>query len=178
MSRKLPLVFCVILLAGCLGSSEQIPLQATTDSAGFAAQPMRDPGICPLTIANGRTPSRQNNSGMNHGNGKLWTALWPHNVVIATGDEIKPDGRIGMKWPWYRGVSGRLHIEGRRLDGTAPPVTADIIRAYGDSGFQPSGIYFPTEGCWEITGRVGTAELTFVTLVLKASTYGLEQARG
>jgi len=178
VTRKLLMSACVIFLAGCLGNSENAAPPTTTGPAVMVAQTTVGQGICPLTIANERTPSRQNNSGMNHGNGKLWTALWPHSVVIATGDEIEPDGRIGMKWPWYRGVRGRLHIEGRRLDGTAPPVTADIIRAYGDSGFQPSGIYFPTEGCWEITGRVGTAELTFVTLVLKASTYGFEQARG
>jgi len=38
---------------------------------------------------------------------------------------------------------------------------------YGDAGFQASGVIFPTEGCWQVTGRVGTASLTFVTVVLK-----------
>ena len=28
-----------------------------------------------------------------------------------------------------------------------------------------STVVFPTPGCWEVTGRVGTASLTFVTLV-------------
>ncbi|MDE3111597.1 MAG: hypothetical protein KGK34_01490 [Chloroflexota bacterium] len=36
---------------------------------------------------------------------------------------------------------------------------------YGDTGFQASGVLFPTEGCWEITGAVGNSTLTFVTLV-------------
>jgi hypothetical protein len=107
---------------------------------------------------------------MNHGNGKLWTAMWPHNVVIATPVYIERDGAVGMKWPWWRGVKGRLNITGRRLDGKAPPLTADIPD-YGTTGFQASGISFPTEGCWEVTGRVGEARLTFVTLVLKASRY-------
>lgn len=107
---------------------------------------------------------------MNHGNGKLWTAMWPHNVVIATPDYIEPDGSVGMKWPWWRGVRGRLTITGRRLDAKAPPLTAGIPD-YGTSGFQPTGISFPTEGCWEVTGAVGDLELTFVTLVLKASRY-------
>jgi len=31
---------------------------------------------------------------------------------------------------------------------------------------KPSGITFPTEGCWQVTGRVGEASLTFVALVL------------
>jgi hypothetical protein len=39
---------------------------------------------------------------------------------------------------------------------------------YGATGFQASAVSYPTEGCWEVTGRVGDASLTFVTLVLKA----------
>jgi hypothetical protein len=110
---------------------------------------------------------------MNHGNGKLWTVFWPHNVVIATQDVVEKNGSIGIKWPWWRGMEGELAILGHRLDGNASRLRADIPSGYGASGFLPSGIYFPTEGCWEVTGAVGTAKLTFVTLVVKASTYGL-----
>jgi hypothetical protein len=39
-----------------------------------------------------------------------------------------------------------------------------MVGNYGDSGYQPVSISFPTEGCWEITGRVGEASLTIVTL--------------
>lgn len=31
-----------------------------------------------------------------------------------------------------------------------------------------SGLIFPTEGCWEITGKVGDATLTFVNMVIRA----------
>jgi hypothetical protein len=34
--------------------------------------------------------------------------------------------------------------------------------------FQASAVTFPTEGCWNVTGRAGEASLTFVTLVLKS----------
>ena len=78
-----------------------------------------------------------------------------------------------MKWPWWRGVSGDVRIQGRRLDGKAAPVTGDTPTGYGETGFLPSSIFFPTEGCWEVTGRVGDAELTFVTIVVKASAYAL-----
>jgi hypothetical protein len=40
--------------------------------------------------------------------------------------------------------------------------------ANGAAGFQATGISFPTAGCGEVTGRVGTASLTFVTLVVAA----------
>jgi hypothetical protein len=64
-----------------------------------------------------------------------------------------------------------LTIEGRRLDDKASPLHAAIPGGYGDKGFQPSGIRFPTEGCWEVTGSVGNTKLTFVTLILRAARY-------
>jgi hypothetical protein len=93
---------------------------------------------------------------------------------VAPDDYIEKDGSIGVKWPWWRGVRGRLKIEGRRLDRPARPLRPEINNAYGLTAFQPSGIYFSTVGCWEVTGKVGGARLTFVTVVVKASTYALE----
>jgi hypothetical protein len=31
--------------------------------------------------------------------------------------------------------------------------------------FQSSGLYFPTEGCWEVTAQAGESELVFVVRV-------------
>jgi hypothetical protein len=76
------------------------------------------------------------------------------------------------------GTGGELTISGRKLDGNAAALRADLPSGYGASGFLPSGIYFPTEGCWEVTGAVGTAKLSFVTLVVKASTYSLRADYG
>lgn len=38
---------------------------------------------------------------------------------------------------------------------------------YGGIGFQPSGVTFPAQGCWEMTGTVHRASLRFVTFVIK-----------
>ena len=38
---------------------------------------------------------------------------------------------------------------------------------YGETGFQASYVIFPTPGCWEVTGRVADASVTFVTRVVK-----------
>jgi hypothetical protein len=38
---------------------------------------------------------------------------------------------------------------------------------YGETGFHPSGLIWPGEGCWEVTARVGKESLTFVTLVAR-----------
>jgi hypothetical protein len=64
-----------------------------------------------------------------------------------------------------------LTIEGRRVDATAAPLRASIPQGYGWSGFQATGIIFPTEGCWQVAGKVGQATLRFVTLVVKRRPY-------
>ena len=103
-----------------------------------------------------------------YGNGKLWVGGLGHRgVIVATPDFIEPDGSAGMKFGWWREVDGRLSITGRRLDAPAAPARADVPAGYGATGFQASGVYFPTEGCWEVTGTVGTTTLTFVTFVIK-----------
>jgi hypothetical protein len=51
------------------------------------------------------------------------------------------------------GGGGPLSIIGRRLDAPAPPLGADVPSGYGMTGFQASGVKFPTEGHWEVTGR-------------------------
>jgi len=58
-------------------------------------------------------------------------------------------------------------MHGKRLDAPAPPLRAIIPEGYGDTGFQATGLIFPTEGCWEVTGEVGDTRVTFVTRVVK-----------
>lgn len=138
--------------------------EASTQASATNAQ-----APCPVTIANGSTPPGERPSSEFHGNGALWTTLWPEGKVLATPPYVRPDGSIDMKFPWWRGpgVVGALSIEGRRLDGPASLLQAQIPEGYSDQGFQASGIIFPTEGCWEITGKAGGASLSFVTLVVK-----------
>lgn len=106
-------------------------------------------------------------SGVNYGNGKIWVSLYPEGRVEAGPDSVQRDGSIDMKFGWWRRVPGNLVITGRRLDVEAPPARSYIPEGYGDRGFQASGITFPTPGCWEITGTVANASLTFVTLVVR-----------
>lgn len=98
----------------------------------------------------------------NHGDGKLWVGLPTESRLLVTPDK---DGSLGWKFPWWRAVCGRLTITGRRLDAPASPLRSEVPSGYGEAGFQASGVYFPSEGCWEITGRAGDAELTFVVEV-------------
>jgi hypothetical protein len=124
---------------------------------------------CEVTRPNGETPPGEAASPDVHGNGALWTWLWPEGtVVFEPGGPgfVEPDGSLSMKFGWWRGIRGRLRIEGRRLDTPARPLRAHIPSGYGDVGFQPTSLIFSTAGCWEVTGRVGDASLTFVTRVI------------
>jgi hypothetical protein len=137
-----------------------IPTSRLSSSPKTTTQPSGTPSSCPVTNPNG---------GQYYSNGSLRTILQLYGKAEVTPDHVLPDGSLAMKFPWWRedGVVGKLEIQGRRLDAPAPPLRADIPDGYGDTGFQASAIIFPTEGCWEVVGKVGDSSLTFVTLVYK-----------
>lgn len=136
--------------------------------------PVASPVPCVVTQPNGVQPPPEahvfGRGAGDFGNEALWTSLWmwgEGEIQVDLG-HVRQDGALGlMKWAWYRFVPGVLTVEGRRLDAPATPMEADVPEGYGDRGFLPTGLLFPTEGCWEITGRVGEASLTFVTRVVK-----------
>lgn len=73
-------------------------------------------------------------------------------------------GERGNKVGWFRPEGAELTITGRRIDGDAPPMVADVPCCY-PTRFQSSGLSFPTEGCWEVTAEAGGSELTFTVWV-------------
>lgn len=70
----------------------------------------------------------------------------------------------GIKMGWFRPAGTPLRLTGQRLDAKAPPLQADIPGTY-PTRFQATGIYFPTEGCWEVTAEAEDSALTFVIWV-------------
>ena len=77
-------------------------------------------------------------------------------------------GASGNKVPWLRPSGTDLTVSGRRLDGESAPLRAVIPCCFPNS-FQASGLYLPTDGCWEITAKAGAHRLTFVTRVRAGS---------
>ena len=159
---------CLLLLpAGCAADkdgnphrSDSLPRQ-TTPNGSSPAQ-----ANAPHAPMNDTTEMR---SGWNHGNGALWVFLQPGGYPWMQGTEEK-DGSVRMKFGWWRGVRGHLSIEGRRLDAKAPPLRYHIDEnSYGDLGFVPSELYFPTEGFWQITGHIDGKSLTFIIHVFKST---------
>jgi len=116
-----------------------------------------EPSICQVTRPGGGA----------YANDSLSVGL-PRKFVFRPGGPgfVDSDGALGIKVLWTRKTKGLLQVGGRRLDGSAPPPRA-YIHDLGDTGIQPSYLVFPTPGCWEITGKVGDSNLTFVVLVEK-----------
>jgi hypothetical protein len=154
-----------IALAGCA---------AEKDAVDSSAVPQ-------VTVPNGSSPARANaahapmndteemRSGWNHGNRILWVLLEPGSVITidapaqrdSTG-EFKGYSRV--KFGWWRGIPGRFTIEGRRLDASVPTMRSVVHPdQYGAFGFVPSYLYFPSEGYWEITGRIYKDDSTFLS---------------
>ncbi len=103
-------------------------------------------------------------------NDALRVQLWPDGTVVFKPrgpGSVLTDGSLSMKFPWERKREGQLRIDGRRLDAPAAPLRANIPCCYGEVGFQATTLIFATTGCWEVTGRVGDASLTFITRVVK-----------
>jgi hypothetical protein len=168
--RALLLVTMALFLGGCFGESDgersALTGAGTSTGAPMSSAP-REP--CPVTQPSGDVPPGETASPRSRylGNDGLWTDLYP-NPLRPRAEDVHKDGSIEIKVPWWRGVWGRLTITGRRLDATAPPLSAWIPTGYGRTGFQSTAITFPTSGCWEVTGRVGDASLTFVTSIAAA----------
>jgi hypothetical protein len=144
-------------------------------SVGAISQASAQSFACPVTKPNGKIAPGQTQETMGgqwYGNGDMWTLLWPDGTVklVSPGGpgEVLEDGSLSMKFPWWLGprAEGKLTITGKRLDASAPPLRARIPDGYGPH-FQATGLVFPTEGCWEVTGRAGHASLTFVTRAVK-----------
>ena len=130
--------------------------------------PTRPVNGCPVTLPSPVPSSEPWRSGLfgsdsAYGNSRLWVGGLGQDGVIQF---EAADESTGWKLGWWRAVPGTLRITGRRLDAAAAPLRTHVPSGYGDSGFQSSGVYFPTPGCWEITGVAGTASLSFVTLVI------------
>jgi hypothetical protein len=165
----------VVLLAGC--DAGRHADRATPKTSAPVIQPpavYAAPPGCAVTLPGsaGEPPFDKASlfgGGSSYGNAAMWVGgLWPGGVLAAEPAFVEPDGSVRVKLGWYRIVPGTLSISGRRLDAAAPPLRSQVPQGYGDSGFQSSGVAFPTEGCWEVTGKAGTGSpLTFVVYVLK-----------
>ena len=139
------------------------------------ARACRRKGRCQVTDVRSE-PLYKPMPSFNYGNDRIRVALVPEDGRLVAGRlagggtraTINPDGSIDAKFGWWRAGSGKIKIEGRRLDAPAPPLVAHVPDGYS-AGFQATGLTFPTVGCWQVTGRYAGAKLTFTVLVSKSA---------
>ncbi|HET9344262.1 MAG TPA: hypothetical protein VFO05_01065 [Candidatus Limnocylindrales bacterium] len=191
MRTRLALLLLLIGLVACAPAEPSVPVASAPASPARSAPPdgspaspsssassastssltLADAATCPVTVPVPAPPEfrdRLFGSAEAHGNDDLWVGgLGPDGVIPADPRLVESDGSIGWKLGWWRIAPGSLTITGRRIDAPAPPLRAPRSDDYGTTGFQPSGVSFPTEGCWEVTGTVGGSALTFVTFVIR-----------
>ena len=167
IARRIVVLVAVVALTLLVGAGR--PPQAMTFEAG---------ATCPGTRPTHRVPpgAGLGRAGFNFGgpylrahigwrSGTLTAGVLPDGGATATIDE---DGSIHLKQGWWRGLSGPLVITGRRLDAYAPPLRVEMsLASYGNRGFVPAGLVFPTGGCWRVEGRLASARLTYTVRIVK-----------
>ena len=167
MWRRTVVLALTAAIAGCDGEDGA---GGGGRAAGEAADRGHGSDRCPGTRPSRKPPFP--GEDFNYGNRYLGAALWRRGRVVAsrggaTWGQILPDGSIWAKVGWWRAVPGRLSVQGERVDAAAPPLRASVPAGYGSTGFQSTGLVFPTPGCWRVVGSVAGHELEFVVFVTK-----------
>jgi hypothetical protein len=174
--RAIAALALIVVIGGCdggEGTDRGAPgAAAILDREAPAISVSRTGKGCPGTRPSSTPPFP--GEDFNYGNRYLGVAIWSEGRLVASQlpdgsswGQIMPDGTIYAKLGWFRGVPGRLHIQGERLDAPAPPLQASVPAGYGSSGFQATGLTFPTRGCWRLVGSVAGHELELVVFVTK-----------
>jgi hypothetical protein len=107
-----------------------------------------------------------------HGNGKLWTILPPR---VLRGGAFPEYGELAreVQIDWWEMGRGLLTIKGTRLDGPAEPLHVEgwgrwgPLRGADGTSHVMATVIFPTEGCWEITGKIYDIDDSALTFVVE-----------
>jgi hypothetical protein len=119
---------------------------------------------CPTTKPNGKAPSARPWEGFQwHGNGALWTWLRPDGLLVT--NALGGDKKIWVGKGWD---SGSLRVRYQMIRPPSAPITATVVSGtlsgYNGPSWASRISFQP--GCWQITGRLGDASLSFVVQVV------------
>jgi hypothetical protein len=158
-------------LTGCDSDERSVQVSKRAD-ASKEVEVFKPVEGCPVTLPNSTPPVT--GQDFNYGDRQLAVAFWQEGRLVgsrvphgSSWGVVNPDGSIYAKLGWWRGAAGRLTIVGERLDAPGPPLRADVPAGYGSTGFQATGLIFPTPGCWKVVGSVAGHDIAFVVLVTK-----------
>jgi hypothetical protein len=151
-------LFVGLLLAGCAQAATAGSQEPAADTLDVAADEAAE--VCAVSeTVRAEPPDDPNTDPFGDGpwyvneDRTIWASLGP--VGWGTSEE---------KVIWIRPAGTELEVNGRRLDGEAGPLEIGIPCCY-PTGFQVTGMAFPTTGCWEVRATAGEHQLTFVTEV-------------
>lgn len=96
-----------------------------------------------------------------YGQEDLWVALNDPDAELIQ----NPDGSYAQKFMWWRLAEGNLVLTAHSVGEPGLTAETDVPDGYGSRGFQATGVNFPTEGCWRVTGELGDQAVTFVVAV-------------
>ena len=125
--------------------------------------PVPVPAGCPVTVPRqARQPADASDGLRWYGNAAVWVLLSVSGVLGTDPQQRRP---WYSKVPWWRTVPGVLTIRAGPVGGLAAGFHADVPSGYDPTGFQPSGLYWPRLGCWQVTGTIAGQALTFTVWV-------------
>jgi hypothetical protein len=152
-------------VAGPSGGSPEIPSAGPTRPPVSHApgSPGPVPEGCPVTVPRqARQPTGASDGLRWYGNAAAWVLLSVSGVLGTDPQQQRP---WYSKVPWWRTVPGVLTIRARPVGGLVAGFHADVPSGYAPTGFQPSGLYWPRLGCWQVTGTIAGQALTFTVWV-------------
>jgi hypothetical protein len=161
------MLLLTIFLTACsvVGSKDSIPSFATP---GTSLEANVSSDVCKVTKAEWVIPPEDSAVDGAPDYGYYWVnedrSIWASAWWTENDEYDLHAGEEGMKVGWFRPAGADLEITGQRLDANAPPLEAEIPCCY-PTRFQATGLYFPTEGCWEVTATAAESELSFVLKV-------------
>jgi hypothetical protein len=159
MFRPLLFLLCLLSLLSAITGTD--PASASTHDANSCA-------VSPHVKGHPPGGPIGNDDWYANADRTIWATFWGWDFVRRGPDERDPTR--DQKVLWYKPSDSLLRVTGRRIDGKSPPPGYDISHDPRPRGpIQPSGIYFPTAGCWEIDAKAGGAELHLVVLVKPGS---------
>ena len=157
-------LFICIFLSACSSAkptSSNSPSSTPVSSSTSAACPVTEPSwVKPPEDSAVQNPPAHGYYYVNE-DSSIWASAW------WTGEEeytLRAGEEQGNKMGWFRPAGAKLEITGQRVDAQAPPLEAHVPCCY-PTRFQATGLYFPTEGCWEVTAKAADSELSFVIRV-------------
>ena len=147
LTNPLLIILLLSLLSACANvlSGEECPV-----TEAVWVKPPADPAV--------QDPPAYGYYFVNEDN-SIWASAW-----WAEAKEPLRFSKEGIKVGWFRPAGAELAITGQRLDAEAPPLEAEAGNGY-PTRFQASSLYFPSEGCWEVTATAEDRELSFVVWV-------------